>query len=80
MFSVVEQWGLTAAAATGTQALPISFSTTKYAIVVSQSDWNSDAEKWTNRVKTRATSSFTWFWGSVYQSGNGRLGFIAAGI
>lgn len=74
-----EQWGLTASAATGTQTLPISFSTTNYAIVVSQSDWDSNAEKYCARVKTRNKSSFSWFWGSVFQSGNGRLCFIVAG-
>ena len=73
------QWGLTASAATGTQTLPISFSTTNYAIVVSQSDWDSNAEKYCARVKTRNKSSFSWFWGSVFQSGNGRLCFIVAG-
>ena len=74
-----KQWGLTASAATGTQTLPISFSTTNYAIVVSQSDWDSNAEKYCARVKTRNKSSFSWFWGSVFQSGNGRLCFIVAG-
>lgn len=76
---VSKQWGLTASAATGTQTLPISFSTTNYAIVVSQSDWDSNAEKYCARVKTRNKSSFSWFWGSVFQSGNGRLCFIVAG-
>lgn len=74
-----KQWGVTASAATGTQTLPISFSTTNYAIVVSQSDWDSNAEKYCARVKTRNKSSFSWFWGSVFQSGNGRLCFIVAG-
>lgn len=73
------QWGLTASSATGTQPLPISFSTTNYAIVVSQSDWESNAEKYCPRVKTRNKSSFSWCWGSIFQNGNGRLGFIAAG-
>ena len=77
--NAILQWGLTASAAAGTTTFPLAFSSTCYAVVATQNNWDSNAEKYCQRIKTTSVKSFTWFWGSVYQTGNGNLSYIAIG-
>lgn len=75
----IVQWGLTASAAAGTTTFPLAFQSICYVVVATQNNWDSNAEKYCQRIKITSVKSFTWFWGSVYQTGNGNLSYMAVG-
>lgn len=78
LLDIKQQWGVTSAAANGTTSFPITFSSNVYSVLVTQSGYNNNAGKYTERVKSASKTSFAWVWGELYVDG-GFLYFAAFG-